>query len=80
MAGIPEHSPIDGGAIVCSKCGKDMKREVVMNKRGVDYLYYSCKNAETGCSYGFEHKVYVNAEVKGIRPDGTVAVVPDARM
>ena len=80
MAGIPEHSPLEGGAIVCSKCGKDMKRDVRMNKRGVDALYYSCTNPETGCSYGFERKVYVNAEVKGIRPDGTTAIVPDARI
>ena len=80
MASIPEHSPLEGGAIVCSKCGKDMNRKVVMNKRGVDHLYYTCSNAETGCSYGFERKVYVNAEVKGIRPDGTTVNVPEARI
>ena len=57
-----------------------MKREVVMNKRGVDHLYYSCMNEESGCSYGFEKKVYVNAEIKGIRADGSEVKVPEARV
>jgi len=80
MASIPDHSPLEGGVIVCSGCGKDMERKVVMNKRGVDHLYYSCKNAEKGCSYGFEKKVFVNAELKGIREDGSIVKVPEARV
>ena len=80
MASIPAHSPLEGGAIICSGCGKDMDRKVVMNKRGVDHLYYSCTNPESGCSYGFERKVFVNAEVKGIREDGSLVTVPEARV
>jgi hypothetical protein len=52
--------------------------EVVMNRRGVDHLKYSCTNEERGCNYFFENKEYINAEYKGIRKDGTVAKVPEA--
>lgn len=75
---IPEQSPIDGSQVVCSGCGKIMKMEVVMNRRGVDHLKYSCSNEERGCSYSFERKVYVNAEMKGVRKDGSEVKVPEA--
>ena len=75
---IPEQSPINGRTIICSGCGQEMKMEVVMNRRGVDHLKYSCSNEERGCSYSFENKEYVNAESKGIRKDGTEVKVPEA--
>ena len=75
---IPEQSPINGRTIICSGCGKEMKMEVVMNRQGVDHLKYSCVNEDRGCSYSFEKKVYVNAEMKGIRKDGTEVKVPEA--
>jgi hypothetical protein len=75
---IPEQSPINGRTIICSGCGKEMKMEVVMNRRGVDHLKYSCSNEERGCSYSFENKEYVNAELKGIRKDGSEVKVPEA--
>ena len=75
---IPEQSPINGRTIICSGCGLAMKMEVVMNRRGVDHLKYSCVNEERGCSYSFENKEYVNAELKGIRKDGSEVKVPEA--
>ena len=75
---IPEQSPIDGSTVICSGCGNAMKMKVVMHRRGVDHLEYSCTNEEKGCSYSFERKVYVNAEMKGIRQDGSVVKVPEA--
>lgn len=76
---IPEHSPLDGGTIICSGCGKEMKMTVKIGRRGVEHLHYECINEESGCSYGFDRCVYVNAELHGIRQDGTTAIVPDAR-
>lgn len=75
---IPEQSPINGRTIICASCGNTLKMEVVMNRRGVDHLKYSCTNEERGCNYFFENKEYINAEYKGIRKDGTVAKVPEA--
>ena len=75
---IPLQSPIDGSTVICSGCGKEMKMEVVMNRQGVDHLKYSCTNEDRGCSYSFENKLYVNAEMKGIRKDGTEVKVPEA--
>jgi hypothetical protein len=75
---IPENSPLDGRTIICAGCGKSMEMEVVMNRRGVDHLKYTCINEERGCSYSFENKVYINAEMKGIRKDGTAVKVPEA--
>lgn len=77
---IPEQSPIDGGAVICGGCGREMKREVKMGRRGVEAVRYECKNEERGCNYFFETRVYINAEMKGIRNDGTEVKVPDARM
>ena len=78
---IPEHSPIDGGDKICAGCGEVMKRTVKMGRRGVEFIRYECINEERGCSYFFETTgIYVNAELKGIRKDGTTVVVPDARV
>ena len=75
---IPEQSPIDGGTAICGGCGKEMKMEVIMGRRGVENLRYSCTNEERGCSYSFDRKVYISAEMKGIRKDGTQVEVPEA--
>lgn len=77
---IPEHSPLEGGTIICSGCGKPMVMTVKMGRRGVETLHYECKNEEYGCSYGFDRCVYVNAEMRGIRQDGTQVTVPEARV
>lgn len=75
---IPEQSPLDGGTVICGGCGKPMAMEVIMNRRGVENLRYSCANEDRGCSYFFDKKVYVNAEMKGIRKDGSQVKVPEA--
>ena len=77
---IPEQSPIDGGAVVCGGCGNLMTMSVKMGRRGVEALHYECQNEERGCSYFFETRVFVNAEMKGIRKDGTTVTVPEARV
>jgi hypothetical protein len=68
---IPEFSPLEAGDIVCSGCGAVVKAEVLMGRRGVETLVYNHKNEEVGCSYRVEKKVYINGEMKGVRPDGT---------
>lgn len=76
---IPEQSPLEGGTVVCGGCGEAMKMTVKMGRRGVETLRYECFNEERGCSYGFDRKVFVqNAEMKGIRQDGTQVKVPEA--
>lgn len=80
MRSIPEQSPIDGGTLICGGCGKPMTMKVVMGRRGVQHLRYECRNEESGCSYGFDKKVFINAEMKAIREDGTTVTIPDARM
>ncbi len=77
---IPEQSPLDGGTVICGGCGKPLTMEVIMGRRGVETLRYSCKNEDRGCSYTFDRKVYVPAEMKGVRPDGTEVKVPEARL
>ena len=67
--------------MICSGCGNAMEMSVKMGRRGVETLRYECHNEGRGCSYGFDRKVYVqNAEMKGIRQDGTEVRVPDARV
>ena len=80
MRSIPEQSPVDGGTLICGGCGKPMTMEVKMGRKGVQTLRYECRNKEAGCSYGFDRKTFVNAEMKAIRDDGSVVNVPDARM
>ncbi len=77
---IPEQSPLDGTTVICGGCGKPLEMTVKMGRRGVENLVYTCKNEERGCSYSFERKVYVPAEMKGIRQDGTEVKVPEARV
>ena len=77
---IPEQSPIDGGTVICGGCGNPLVMTVKMGRRGVEVLRYECNNEERGCSYFFETRVYVSAEMKGIRKDGTMVTVPEARV
>ena len=77
---IPEQSPIDGGTVICSGCGNPLTMTVKMGRRGVEALRYECQNEERGCSYFFETRVYVNAEMKGVRKDGTEVKVPESRV
>ena len=77
---IPEQSPIDGGTVICAGCGNEMKRTVKMGRRGVEALRFECVNEEFGCSYFFETRTYVQAEMHGIRKDGTTVSVPEARV
>lgn len=79
MRSIPEQSPIDGGALICGGCGKDMTRTVTMGRKGVQSVRFECINEETGCRYFIERKTFVQAEMKGIRQDGTTVVVPESR-
>lgn len=46
-----------------------MKMEIIKGRRGLDHVEYSCVNPEVGCSYKIEVKSYVNAEMKGFRPE-----------
>lgn len=51
-----------------------MKMEIVKGRRGLDHVEYSCVNPEVGCSYRIEVKTYVNAEMKGLRPEAKEVV------
>ena len=71
---IPDNSPVLIVPLACSGCSRPMEMKIVKGRRGLDHVEYWCVNEETGCSYRIETKSYVNAEMRGFRPEPKVAV------
>ena len=66
---IPDNSPVLINALACSGCSRPMKMEIIKGRRGLDHVEYSCVNPEVGCSYKIEVRNYINAEMRGFRPE-----------
>ena len=58
MGELPAHSPLIAADLVCSTCGLTMEKKVIMNRQEVDHIDYTCQNADIGCSYKVEAKVF----------------------
>jgi hypothetical protein len=72
---VPELSPLVAGNLVCHECGKPMKMEVVMGRKGqkqvVSHLKYTCINKQTGCRYTLNSTGMTNGEMVALREDGS---------
>jgi SUMO ligase MMS21 Smc5/6 complex component len=66
---IPDNSPVLIVPLACAGCSRPMEMKIVKGRRGLDHVEYTCVNPEVGCSYKIEVKTYVNAEMKGFRPE-----------
>ena len=58
MQKTPEHAPLVAGDLVCNTCGLVMERKIVMGRKEVVHIEYICQNADKGCNYKVERKVY----------------------
>ncbi len=67
---IPKDSPLDASPAACSQCGSIIQPKAVMGPRGVETLRYTCENAEKGCSYTFDRKVFIqHLNIRKIQPE-----------
>lgn len=69
---IPDFSPLVASELICTGCGDVLPYTIVRNSRGhVEHLLYKHTNADKGCSYTCEAKVYSNLQMLPLRPDGS---------
>jgi hypothetical protein len=64
-------SPLFWHRLVCGRCGREMKTKVVMGRKSVDHIEYTCINPTTECNYKIEQKIPVPCEMKQLRQDGS---------
>ena len=75
---MPDLSPLIFTDLVCRQCGKTMKKQVVMGRRGqktvATHILYTCANKESGCDYRVESTDMLRGEMKGIPVQRHLAV------
>ena len=71
---VPDLSPLYATTLVCHKCGREMKKKVVMRRSGqtgqvVDHIQYTCINEKTECRYMVKSTTMHTSEMIGLRED-----------